>query len=125
MDPAKRDKAMKIAVDMFQEQRLAPLGLDERQRQEVLRIEADTRKRVREVTEAGRQTGATPEEIAKQVQTVRKETEGELQRSMNEEQYEEYKKTAAEGAMMPGTIEELGGMLPPGMIPGFGGGQGG
>jgi hypothetical protein len=125
MDPAKREKAMKVAVDMFQDRRLDPLKLDERQKGEVLRIEAETRKKVKEITAAGRESGATPEDIAKQVDTARKDTEAELQRTMTEQQYEEYKKSAAEGALMPGTVEELGGMIPPGMIPGFGGGQGG
>jgi hypothetical protein len=125
MDPAKREKAMKVAVDMFQDRRLDALKLDERQKSEVLRIEAETRKKVKEITAARRESGATPEDITKQVDTARKDTEAELQRTMTEQQYEEYKKSAAEGALMPGTVEELGGMIPPGMIPGFGGGQGG
>ncbi len=124
MDPVKREKAMKVAVDMFHDRRLDPLKLDERQKSEVLRIEAETRKKVKDITAAGRESGATPEEIAKQVDTARKDTEAELQRTMTEQQYEEYKKTAAEGALLPGTVEELGGMIPPGMIPGFGGGPG-
>jgi hypothetical protein len=126
LDPAKREKAVKVAVDMFQDRRLDPLKLDDQQKSEVLRIEAATRKKVKEITAAGRESGASPEEIAKQVDTARNDTEAELQRTMTEQQYEEYKKSAAEGALLPGTVEELGGMIPPGMIPGFGGpgGQG-
>ncbi len=124
MDPAKREQAMKIAVDMYHEQRLAPLKLTEQQTRDVLRIEAETRQKVAEVTAQARQTGAAPEDIVSQTEQVRKQQEQELQRSMTAEQYEEYKKSAAQGALLPGTVEELGGMLPPGMIPGFGGGPG-
>jgi hypothetical protein len=124
LDPQKREKAVKIAVDMFHEQRLKPLNLTEQQAQDVLRIEAETRHKVKEVTEAATQSGATPEEVKKQADQVRKDQEQQMKGVLSPEQYEEYEKSAAEGGMLPGTVEELGGMIPPGMIPGMGGGQG-
>lgn len=119
MDPVQRAKAFEVMRNEMNNRRLGALGLDEFQMREVQRIEGETRQKVRDAMASARETGATQEEVAQKVQTVRNEQEDQLKRVLTPEQYEEYEKTAAAG-MIPPNMEGLGGMFPPGMIPGGG-----
>lgn len=121
-NPEQRAKAMQVMQQEMTKRRLAPLGLDERQTEEVLRIEGETRNKIRETMNNARASGASQEEIAQQVDTIRKDQEDQLKRTMTPEQYEQYEKSGAGmGGMIPGNWQD---MIPPGMIPG-GGGNGG
>lgn len=117
MDPVQRAKAFEAMRTEMNNRRLGALGLDDYQMREVQRIETETRQKVRDAMAGARETGATQEEVAQQVQSVRKEQEDELKRVLTPEQYEEYEKSAAAG-MIPPNLEGLGGMFPPGTIPG-------
>lgn len=122
-DPDKRAKAMEAMRTEFNERRLEPLNLDEYQKEEVLRIENEGRDKIRESAQRLRETGATQEEIAREVEQIRDDQKRELERVLTPEQMEEYEESA--GGM--GGMGGLGGMIPGGMggmIPGFGGGGG-
>ncbi|MBX3461344.1 MAG: hypothetical protein KF696_15475 [Planctomycetes bacterium] len=122
-NPEQRAKAMQVMQQEMTKRRLEPLGLDERQTQEVLRIEGDTRNKIRETMNNARASGASQEEIAQQVDNIRKDQEDQLKRTMTPEQYEQYQQSGAGmGGMIPGNWQD---MIPPGMIPGGGGGWGG
>ncbi|MBK8206448.1 MAG: hypothetical protein IPK87_06565 [Planctomycetes bacterium] len=122
-NPEQRAKAMQVMQQEMTKRRLEPLGLDERQTEEVLRIEKESRDKIRETMTNARTSGASQEEIAQQVEAVRKDQEDQLKRTMTPEQYEQYEKSGAGmGGMIPGGWQD---MIPPGMFPGGGGGGSG
>jgi hypothetical protein len=101
-DPAQRAKAMEAMRTEMTERRLEPLNLDEYQKGEVLRIEGDTRDKIREA----------------EIKQIQDDQKLELGRVLTPEQMEEYEKSGAGmGGMIPGGGGGWGGM-----IPGFGGG---
>ncbi|MCB9934039.1 MAG: hypothetical protein H6841_11535 [Planctomycetes bacterium] len=118
-DPAQRAKAMEAMRTEMTERRLAPLNLDDYQKQEVLRIEDDTRKKIRETMTNARENGATQEEIQQQVKQLQDDQKAQLGSVLTPEQMKQYEESGAGmGGMMPNP-EDLGRM-----IPGFGGGGG-
>lgn len=122
-DPVQRDKAMQVMRSEMTKRRLEPLGLDERQTADVLRIEDEGRTKMREAMQNARANGATQEDIQREMKTIQDQQKQDLQKVMTPEQYEEYEKSgAATGGMMP-SMEDLGRMFPGG-IPGMGGGGG-
>lgn len=127
-DPAQRQKAMEAMRNEWDKRRFANTGLDENQITQVKEIEKRSRDRIRETMQTARESGATQEEISQQIQQVNKEQEDELKRVMTEDQYKKYQENGgAMGGMMGGMggMGDLGRMIPPGMIPGFGGEGGG
>jgi hypothetical protein len=123
-DPVQRAKAMEAMRTEMTERRLEPLNLDEFQKKEVLRIEEETRTKVRDAMASARENGATPEEIQQQVKTLQEDQKTQLGSVLTPEQMEEYEKSGAQmGGMIPGMGGGGGGWG--GMIPGFGGGNGG
>lgn len=121
-DPVQRAKAMEAMRTEMTERRLEPLNLDEFQKKEVLRIEDETRTKVRDAMANARENGATQEEIQQQVKTLQDDQKTQLGSVLTPEQMEEYEKSGAQmGGMLPG----MGGGGWGGMIPGFGGGNGG
>lgn len=116
-DPTQRAKAMEAMRTEMTERRLEPLNLDEYQKGEVLRIEGDTQKKIRETMTNARENGMTQEEIQAEVKQIQDDQKLEMERVLTPEQMEEYEKS---GAGMGGMIPGAGGLG--GMIPGFGGG---
>jgi hypothetical protein len=117
-DPAQRAKAMEAMRTEMTERRLEPLNLDEYQKGEVLRIEGDTRDKIRETMTGARESGMTQEEIQAEIKQIQDDQKLELGRVLTPEQMEEYEKSGAGmGGMIPGGGGGWGGM-----IPGFGGG---
>jgi hypothetical protein len=122
-DPAQRAKAIEAMRTEMTERRLEPLKLDDYQKKEVLRIEEDTRNKVRDAMTNARENGATQEEIEAQVKTIQEDQKTQLGSVLTPEQMEEYEKSGAQmGGMIPGMGGGAGGWG--GMIPGFGGGNG-
>ncbi|MBZ0137127.1 MAG: hypothetical protein K8I27_12225 [Planctomycetes bacterium] len=118
-DPVQRAKAMEAMRTEMTERRLEPLNLGEYEKSEVLRIEGETRDKIRETMTNARESGMTQEEIQAEVKQIQDDQKLELERVMTPEQMEEYEKSGAGmGGMIPGA-GDLGGM-----IPGFGGGGG-
>lgn len=105
-DPEQRAKAMQVMRTEIDKRRFERLGFDERKTAEVKRIESDTLTRIQEITQRGRETGASNEQIRSEVDQARKDAEGELKTTLTEEEFKRYQ-------------ESLPGMLP-GMIPGMG-----
>ena len=117
-DPAQRAKAMEAMRTEMTERRLEPLNLDEYQKEEVLRIESDTRDKIRETMTNARESGMTQEEIQAEVKQIQEDQKLELGRVLDEEQMKQYEESGAGmGGMIPGGGGGWGGM-----IPGFGGG---
>lgn len=122
-DPVQRDKAMQVMRSEMTKRRLEPLGLDERQTSDVLRIEDESRTKIRETMQNARANGATQEDIQRDVKAIQDQQKQDLKKVMSPEQYDQYEKSgAATGGMMP-NMEDLGRMFPGG-IPGMGGGGG-
>jgi hypothetical protein len=122
-DPVQRAKAIEAMRTEMADRRLEPLKLDDYQKKEVLRIEEDTRSKVRDAMANARENGATQEEIEQQVKTIQEEQKTQLGSVLTPEQMEEYEKSGAQmGGMIPGMGGGAGGWG--GMIPGFGGGNG-
>jgi hypothetical protein len=116
-DPAQRAKAMEAMRTEMTERRLEPLNLDEFQKKEVLRIEEETRSKIRETMTNARENGATQEEIQQQVKQLQEDQKNQLGGVLSPEQMKQYEESGAGmGGMMPNP-EDLGRM-----IPGFGGG---
>lgn len=116
-DPVQRAKAMEAFRTEMTERRLAPLNLDEFQKKEVLRIEEETRNKIRETMTNARENGATQEEIQQQVKQLQDDQKNQLGGVLTPEQMKQYEESGAGmGGMMPNP-EDLGRM-----IPGFGGG---
>jgi hypothetical protein len=118
-DPEKRAKAMEVMRNEMDKRRLEPLGLDEYQNGEVLRIEKETRAKISDAMKNARENGATQEEIQTQVKQLQEDQTNELSSVLTPEQMDQYKESGAQagGLIDPSNMGGLGGM-----IPGFGGG---
>jgi hypothetical protein len=114
-NPESRAKAMELMRSEFNRRRLETLNLSEYQTREVMRIEAATRDRIREATAAARERGAGPEEIAREAEIIRSDTERELRGILTDEQFQQYQDSA--GAMAGMIPPDIGSMFP-GMLPG-------
>jgi hypothetical protein len=123
-NPEQRARAFEVMREMGNERRLAPLNLDDAQRGEVLRIEADGRDRIRDAVANGREAGASPEQIQSEVERIRQQQENDLRRVMTPEQYEQYEASGGATGGMMGNPEDWLRMIPPGMIPGMPGSGG-
>ncbi|MCA8916808.1 MAG: hypothetical protein KDB90_15555 [Planctomycetes bacterium] len=110
-DPEKRAKAMEVMKTEMDKRRLEPLGLDEYQNGEVLRIEKETRAKISDAMKSARENGATQEEIQAQVKQIQSDQSAELESVLTPEQMQTYKDSGA----------QAGGMIDPGMMGGFGG----
>ena len=119
MDPEKRAKAFEVMRNESTKRRLKNLNLTEQQTEDVLRIEKDNQKRVRDTVSSARERGATPEEIEADLKYIQDDKDRELEGVLDETQLEEYKKTENSGMM--GGMGDISKMIPPGMIPGMGG----
>ncbi|MCB9894874.1 MAG: hypothetical protein H6839_10520 [Planctomycetes bacterium] len=121
-DPEKRAKAMEVMKTEMDKRRLEPLGLDEYQNGEVLRIEKETRAKISDAMKNARENGATQEEMQAQIKQIQEDQSAELGSVLTPEQLETYKTSGAQagGMIDPGMMGGFGGM-----IPGFGGGGGG
>lgn len=118
-DPAQRAKAMEAMRTEMTERRLAPLNLGEYEKGEVLRIESETRDKIRETMTNARETGMTQEQIEAEVKQIQEDQKLELGRVLTPEQMKQYEESGAGmGGMIPGGGDWGG------MIPGFGGGRG-
>lgn len=123
-NPEQRAKAMQVMRAEADKRRFANVGLDERQIEQVKAIETAGRDKMMETMRAARESGATQEEIAQQMQQATKEQEDELKKVMTEDQYKKYQENGgAMGGMIPGGMGGLGGLIPG--MGGFGGGGGG
>jgi len=125
-DPAQRAKAMEAMRTEMTERRLEPLKLDEFQKKEVLRIEEETRNKIRDAANAARENGATQEEIQQTVKTLQDDQKKQMEGVLTPEQMKQYEESGAGlGGMIPGFGGGggWGGMIPGGG--GWGGGGGG
>ncbi|MBX3473102.1 MAG: hypothetical protein KF754_01825 [Planctomycetes bacterium] len=120
-NPEQRAKAMQVMRAEADKRRFAGVGLDERQIEQVKAIESSAREKMMETMRTARESGATQEEIAQQMQQAGKDQEAELKKVMTDEQYKKYQENGgAMGGMIPGGMEGLGGLIPG--MGGFGGG---
>lgn len=120
-DPAQRAKAMEAMRTEMTERRLEPLNLGEYEKSEVLRIEGETRDKIRETMTNARESGMTQEEIQAEVKQIQEDQKLELGRVLTPEQMKQYEESGAGmGGMIPGG-GDWGGMIPGGW---GGGGRG-
>lgn len=110
-NPEQREKAFKAMRNEADKQRYAKIGLDERQVEQVKKIEADGREKVTAALRAGRENGTPREDVQKEVEQVAKDKETELKTTMTEDQYKKYVENGGPAAAMGsggmGDLEEL------------------
>lgn len=120
-DPELRAKAFDAFRDIRRKERDKRLGLDEVQSKNLADIETRSRQRVTDAVSAARERGATPEEIAQEVEQINTETKNEVQGILTADQFKQYEEEGGSMGGMGGMMEGMRGMFPGGF---GGGGQG-
>lgn len=122
-NPEQRAKAMELYRAEQDKRRFANVGLDERQIEQVKKIETEGRDKYMQALQGAVAGGGGREEVAKQMEQINKDQEAELKQVMTEEQYKKYQEN---GGALAGMMGGLGDAIPGlGNIPGMGGRRGG